>query len=351
MRAQAKACDYISNPGSLMRLLGLVLFAWLVCPAVVCAGEYRPLSQKLPIGDFHLTERSGAKISLAELRGKVWIAHFFYPTCQQDCTKTVPAMRRLNQIFAGRSDVVLVSLALTGDDPQLLRDYARDQEASAQWLFLTDDKKGDNVIAVVEKSFFQTAMRKAKPTPGDEVDHTPSLMLVDRDGNLRGYIDGRDHDSVPLLVQQVRQLAAERYVLPAVNAGLNSLCTVLLLLGWAAIKNRRETLHTACMLAALATSAVFLGGYVWFHFVVRDLEPTHFRGEGVVRIAYFVILLSHTILAAFVAPLAIYVAYQGWRDRRPRHVRLARWTMPIWLYVSMTGVVVYVMLYQVYPPY
>jgi len=70
-----------------------------------------------------------------------------------------------------------------------------------------------------------------------------------------------------------------------------------------------------------------------------------------VRAFYFTILLTHTVLAAVVAPLALYVAYQGWRDYRPRHVRIARWTLPIWLYVSITGVVVYWMLYQVYPPY
>ena len=78
---------------------------------------------------------------------------------------------------------------------------------------------------------------------------------------------------------------------------------------------------------------------------------TRFRGPDEVRPAYLAILLSHTALAIVVAPLALYVAWQGWRDRRPRHVKVARWTLPLWLYVSITGVVVYWMLYQLYPPY
>lgn len=338
----------------IMRVLVVgALLAWIAHACPVRAGEFTPLSSKLAVAPFTLTERNGTSVSLADLRGKVWVAHFFYPTCQQDCTKTVPTMRRLNQIFAGKSDVVLVSFALTGDDPQLLKQYARDQEAGeTQWLFLTEDRsKKQDVLAVVEKCFFQTARRKEQPKPGDEIDHTPSLMLIDREGNMHGYIDGRDHDSLPILAEHIRQLAAERYVQPAVNAGLNSLCTVLLLLGWMAIKGRRETLHKACMLLALATSAAFLASYLWFHFAVLDGQPTRFRGEGMVRIVYFAILLSHTILAVAVAPLAMYVAYQGLRDHRPRHVRVARWTLPIWLYVSVTGVVVYVLLYQVYPPY
>ena len=85
--------------------------------------------------------------------------------------------------------------------------------------------------------------------------------------------------------------------------------------------------------------------------VVQEGRPTEFRGAGWVRVVYFTILSTHTVLAAVVAPLALFVAYQGLRDRRPRHVRVARWTLPIWLYVSVTGVVVYALLYLVYPPY
>jgi len=148
----------------------------------------------------------------------------------------------------------------------------------------------------------------------------------------------------------VRELVRAKFLLPAVNAVLNGLCAVLLVLGYAAIRLRRETLHKICMLSALFVSIIFLTSYLYFHFVVLDGRPTLFRGEGWIRPVYFAILGTHTVLAALVAPLALYVAYQGLRDHRPRHVKVAHWTLPIWLYVSVTGVVVYLMLYQLYPP-
>lgn len=336
-----------------MRSHCLVVFlglAWSGGP--LAAAEFSWLPHPLEVGPFALTERGGATVSREDLRGRVWIAHFFYPTCQGPCTKTVPTLRLVQDAFLGKPDIVLVSIALTGDDPALLRQFALDHQADAvQWLFLTDPGRTDDVLALVQTSFFQTALRKQDAKPGDEIDHTTNLMVIDRRGMMRGYIDGTDPAIVPALVAQVRRVAAERYRLPAQNAVLNSLSTLLLILGWVAIKRRRETLHIACMMLALGTSVAFLAGYLYFHFAVLDGQPTRFRGEGWVRPVYFGILLTHTVLAAVVAPMALYVAYQGWRDRRPRHVRVARWALPIWLYVSITGVVVYVLLYQIYPPY
>jgi len=90
---------------------------------------------------------------------------------------------------------------------------------------------------------------------------------------------------------------------------------------------------------------VFLASYLFYHFAVMHMEPTRFRGEGAARIVYFGILISHTILAVVVAPLAMYITVQGLRNALAQHVKIARWTLPIWLYVSVTGVVVYWMLY------
>ena len=134
--------------------------------------------------------------------------------------------------------------------------------------------------------------------------------------------------------------------LPAVNAVLNASSGLLLITGYLAIRRRAVRLHKTCMLSALGVSAVFLGSYLYYHFVVKDGTPTKYLGIGWIRPAYFTILISHTILAASVAPLAIITAYLGLRNRLVRHMKLARWTLPIWLYVSITGVVVYWMLYQ-----
>ena len=103
------------------------------------------------------------------------------------------------------------------------------------------------------------------------------------------------------------------------------------------------------MLLALGVSALFLTSYLYYHLGVRHGQHTPFTGEGWVRTVYLAILLSHTVLAVLVAPLALFTAYQGIRDRLARHVRVARWTLPLWLYVSITGVIVYWMLYDLYP--
>jgi putative membrane protein len=137
--------------------------------------------------------------------------------------------------------------------------------------------------------------------------------------------------------------------LPAVNAALNATSAVLVAAGYAAIRRKHVARHKACMLSALAVSALFLVSYLYYHFGVRGGQPTRFTGEGLIRPVYFAVLLSHTVLAAVAAPLVVATAYLGLSNRLAGHVRLARWTLPVWLYVSITGVLVYWMLYQLYP--
>ncbi|MGE3805394.1 MAG: DUF420 domain-containing protein [Gemmataceae bacterium] len=136
--------------------------------------------------------------------------------------------------------------------------------------------------------------------------------------------------------------------LPAVNAVLNSISALLVVVGFLAIKGRSITMHKICMLSAVVVSAVFLGSYLYYHFAVKGGTPTPFTTQGAPRYAYFTILISHTILAIAAAPLVLITTYFGLRDRLSSHVRLAKWTLPIWLYVSVTGVIVYLMLYQLY---
>jgi len=133
--------------------------------------------------------------------------------------------------------------------------------------------------------------------------------------------------------------------LPAVNASLNGLATVLLVAGWSFIRRRRVEAHRACMGAALATSALFLTSYLVYHWYAGS---TPFPGTGWVRPLYFFVLITHVVLAALVPPLALVTVWRALKGRFEAHARLARWTLPIWLYVSVTGVIVYLMLYQVY---
>jgi uncharacterized membrane protein YozB (DUF420 family) len=139
--------------------------------------------------------------------------------------------------------------------------------------------------------------------------------------------------------------------LATLNAALNALATVLLVAGYVLIRQRRETAHTRVMLAAFTVSILFLTSYLVYHFgVLKGGRGAEFAGHGAIRLVYFVVLVSHIVLAATVPVLAIWTIALGLLDRRASHRRLARWTFPIWLYVSVTGVVIYGMLYHLYPP-
>lgn len=134
--------------------------------------------------------------------------------------------------------------------------------------------------------------------------------------------------------------------LPHINACLNGTSALLLFTGYTFIRKRNVAAHRTCQIAALCVSILFLISYVTYHF---HHGATRFQGMGVVRPIYFTILLSHTILAVVIVPLVILTFYRALRNDFMRHRRIARITLPLWLYVSITGVIVYLMLYQIYP--
>jgi uncharacterized membrane protein YozB (DUF420 family) len=131
--------------------------------------------------------------------------------------------------------------------------------------------------------------------------------------------------------------------LPAINASLNALSAILLSAGYLLIRAHRVPQHRRCMIAAFTTSSLFLVCYIVYHAQVGSVS---FTRQGFVRPLYFTILITHVTLAATVLPLAIVTLSRGLKARYPQHRRIARWTLPIWLYVSVTGVLVYVLLYQ-----
>lgn len=134
--------------------------------------------------------------------------------------------------------------------------------------------------------------------------------------------------------------------LPTLNAGLNSLAAVLLCLGYYFIRRRRVTAHRACMSAAFVVSTLFLAFYVVYHYHAGSVA---FQGQGFIRPVYFGLLISHVVLAALIPPLALVTLYRALKGQLERHRRIARLTLPIWIYVSVTGVTIYIMLYVLYP--
>jgi len=141
------------------------------------------------------------------------------------------------------------------------------------------------------------------------------------------------------------QVPAQYAIYPVIDAGLNGTSAVLLVVGRGFIKRGRMAAHRAVMITALVSSSLFLASYLYYHWHVGSV---HFQGQGVWRPVYFSILISHTILAAAIVPMIIITLSRALRERFDRHRAIVRWTYPLWLYVSITGVIVYVMLYHLF---
>ncbi|PYT98082.1 MAG: DUF420 domain-containing protein [Acidobacteria bacterium] len=134
----------------------------------------------------------------------------------------------------------------------------------------------------------------------------------------------------------------------ALNACLNGLSGILLACGYAAIRSGKKDVHKAFMLSAFAASVIFLISYVTYH--VRVGKAVLFQGQGWIRPVYFTLLTSHTILAVMIVPLILLTLRRAWLGRFDKHRLIARWTLPLWFYVSVTGVIIYLMVYQIYAP-
>jgi protein SCO1/2/putative membrane protein len=346
------------------------------------------------VGAFSLTERSGRTITDEDLAGKVWIASFQFTRCTGPCPQISQTMRRLQKELAALPDVRLVTFTVDPerDHPEELRRYAEHFEADPErWLFLTGPEK--EIYRLLKEGFHvHAAQRQGKArTPGAEVEHGTKLVVVDRHGHVRGYYDGLpaqkpagadtepagvvlSSSAAPIpddpevafeqglarLRRQVRTLLLpeQPWYLPAdfprFNATLNALSAALIVLGYGTIRARWIRVHAGLMLSAIGVSAVFLAAYLYYHLAVKAGQPTYFTDQAIgapewVRWLYMGILGSHTILAVLVTPVVLYTAYQGLWGRISRHVWIARRTLPVWLYVSITGVVVYWMLYRLYP--
>jgi cytochrome oxidase Cu insertion factor (SCO1/SenC/PrrC family)/uncharacterized membrane protein YozB (DUF420 family) len=343
----------------------------LLAPLLLCLSAAAAMDDDLgTVGDFALTERSGQVVHKDDLLGKIWIASFEFTRCTAGCPQISETMERLQADFAPYADVRLVTFTVDPehDQPEELREYARRYHGDPQrWLFLTGGEK--TVYELLETSFHLPAQKNKDGDPGNAVMHSPKLVLVDRQGHIRGYYDGRpdpnafDEDfekSLRNLKQKVAALEHDAWYLPSdfprFNATLNAAVAALLLLGYAAIRQRLVRLHVACMLTSLGLSTLFLVSYGYHHAVIKRGLTTSFAAQTShahpppwVGIVYQVVLWTHTPLAALIAPLALYTAYLALRGRFAQHRAVARWTLPIWLYVAITGVVVYWMLYRLYP--
>jgi protein SCO1/2/putative membrane protein len=278
-------------------------------------------------------------------------------------------MQRLQARLA-KTNVLLVSISVDpeNDTPAVLRAYAQQFGASPdRWWFLTGRK---SAIHDLVQQRFKLSLVEApadRAAGAEAISHSDRLALVDR-GRIFGFFESSNPDALDALVARASRQALPSWVrtLPAVNASLNALCGALLLIGWFLIRRRPVAVdkefvpmpspralgklaelptvraHATCMVLAVTTSALFLASYLVYHSHAGSMP---FRSGGVPRVIYFTILVSHTTLAIAVVPLVFLTLSRALRQHFADHARIAQLTFPIWLYVSITGVVIYLMLY------
>jgi protein SCO1/2/putative membrane protein len=358
------------------RWMGLftVIMAGVVFAVGLVSLQAAPASEGLVVRlaspRFALTDQQGRPFSSEALRGNVWIADFVFTSCAGPCPLMSQRMSELQTALADAEEVRFVSFTVDPerDTPEVLREYAAAYDAGPRWTFLTGDRdaiydmslNGFKLTAVdqrsVESGADAAALATAPAVPREQFDHmimhSTNFVLVDHAGAIRGYFNSIEPDRVDALQRAARVLARDVRVppavsmLPAVNATLNGAATLLLIFAFIAIRQRNIGLHATLMMAAVASSILFLASYVTYHAFAGS---TRFTETGVIRGVYLFILLTHVVLAVVIVPLVIMVLRHALGRRFDKHRRLARVTLPLWLYVSITGVVVYWMLYHVYP--
>lgn len=313
-------------------------------PSVVAAD---PDSREARLGRFTLKERSGREVTSDDLSRRVWIASFIFTRCPSSCPRIVSTLKSVQpRLVNSRIQTVCLSVDPERDTPEVLRKYAESYGADPdRWWFLTGEKA---VMSDLVLNQFRVPLQENDPStlaPGmEEISHSARLALVDLGNKVVEYANAEDFAAVDALIQHAKRLDQPVIrSLPAVNASLNGASALLISLGWLMIRRRRIKSHIGLMIAALTVSALFLACYLIYHY---NFGSTPFRGIGPVRQLYFTILLSHTALAVAMVPLILMTVTQAARRRFERHRAIASLTFPIWIYVSVTGVVVYWMLYQ-----
>jgi protein SCO1/2/putative membrane protein len=339
------------------------------------------------IEDFSFTDTSGQTLTKKDLLGKPFIVAFVFTNCRGPCPNVTLQMRELQDRLKDY-DFNLVTLTVDPerDTIETLTTYGQVNGANFdRWKFLTGDQR--EIYGLIHRSF-KMPVEEAKEEfrqPGFEIIHSTNIMLVDATGKVTGKYNAQKDDEMSKLRRdlkriskslkgevaametsedtetnqnsktadtqvQKRQLPEWAAVLPAVNAGLNGLAGVLLLVGYALIKQQRRSAHAYAMIASFVTSIIFLGCYLVYHYALHEYtgEPGKRFGHSgtVLGTTYLAILVTHVVLAAAVPVLASMTLYRAWRQDWVRHRRIAVITFPIWVYVSGTGVIIYVMLYH-----
>lgn len=340
------------------------------------------------VDDFNLVDQTGKEFTKGDLLGKPWIVNFVFAQCPHQCPITSRTMMEFDKTVE-KVDMRMVTITVNPeqDDVEIMRKYAEIWEADPKrWIFATGQP--EDVWKLIREGFKVTAWENVGTArqPGMEFAHDNNIIHVDATGKILGRYNSTDPKEMSVLrtvlkgdretpeefrpaviaakasqeqtvrdyMSQMKSDPLEKLPewarrLPATNAMLNALATVLLLMGFSAIKVKYIRLHKKLMLYAFGVSCAFLVSYLLYHFALHHyagLRGKPFEQTGTIRTVYYSILISHVFLAALVPVLAIVTIVKGLRANWESHRRWAKVTFPIWLYVSVTGVIIYWMLYQ-----
>jgi protein SCO1/2/putative membrane protein len=315
------------------------------------------------VGEFDLVGQDGAPRSSKDFAGEPWLFMSFFTRCAGPCPQMTLQMQTAQAELAGvPCHLVSLSVDPGHDTPEVLARYADDWEADPKrWTFLTGDE--DVIYELLRERFSLgvARLREEDIDMGMQVTHASRLVVVDAVGRIRGWYDGESEDGRLAAVERVKSLAREAGLVatpyPLVNAVLNSLAALLLLAGWIVIRRpgaktdpAARDRHANLMRAAFGVSTAFLVSYLYYHFVVvPELGHLGYRGTGAARAGYFALLLSHILLAIVNLPVVLRVLWLAHSERWEEHGKLAKIAWPMWMYVSVTGVLVYLLLYPLNP--
>lgn len=363
--------------------------------------------EQITVPEFQLVSQEDKPITREDLLGKPWVASFIFTHCAGPCTTLTKTVMDLN---AATKDVPMHYVSFTvdpaRDDPQQLAKYAEVYAANPErWLFLTGEK--ETIYDLIRGTFQLVVEEEPKNTAqiGFEFAHSTRLIHVDAEGKIAGTYKGEDPAEVAVLRRvllgqmetprknqyfkvvpeneekealevKTTQIPLEKEIiiraqnedaaevipavpekqlpawiarLPLTNAILNGAATILLVAGYIAIKSKHAHTHRNLMISAFVMSVLFLGFYLTYHFGMQYYlgdASKKFTGTGWIRPVYYTILLTHVLLAMAVPVLALMTFYRAFKSQWDKHKAIAKITFPIWLYVSVTGVVIYGMLYH-----
>lgn len=341
------------------------------------------------VADFTLLDQTGQEFSNKDLLGEPWIVNFVFAQCAYQCPLTSRTMMEFNKTV---EDVDLKMVTITvnpeEDTVDIMSKYAEIWGADPErWIFATGEP--EDIWKLIREGFKITAWENVGTArePGMEFAHDNNIIHVSSEGKILGRYNSTDPKEMSVLrnvlkgkqetpeefrpavieAKAAQEKSVRDYVnskpvdpleklpnwarrLPATNAMLNALATLLLVLGYSAIKVKMTGLHKKVMLYAFGVSCLFLVSYLTYHYALHHyagIRGKPFEHTGPIKTVYFSILISHVFLAALVPVLAVVTIVKGLRQNWESHKRWARVTFPIWLYVSITGVVIYWMLYKI----